>query len=446
MIVARPLQPLLPAAAAFGALLVGAAVVYSPIAGFLLLGPISVALLLLSPGVAVPLLVLSSALNRYGMQWGDASVRLDYLVVLLLAGVAASRIAVRTLRLDRFRSPLNLPILAYAGLNLLSTSLFASEKIRGYKLDAEIIAVAICYLVVVALVVGRRDLESAMTALWIVTVGEAAVGISLMALVVLHVTTLGVQMADLPMAYGTQWEANIFGSFLLGNFFLLLGDHVRRGPSVLRTVGLLLVVVGIVASITRTVWLALLLGLVVFVALLLRFRGYGGRMASVLVAVPVVTLLGLIVGSATPFAGRLLDIVNLQTSSASGRLFIYRAALDESRHHLLLGSGTGSWNLGAIPGQPHPWLPNLFLLTLNDTGIIGLVALLWLLWAFYRLSWRAMRIPSDVSLIVAGAVASFTGLLLAFQSTSGFWFTYPWIVLGLGTSAARLARQSARDP
>jgi hypothetical protein len=40
-------------------------------------------------------------------------------------------------------------------------------------------------------------------------------------------------------------------------------------------------------------------------------------------------------------------------------------------------------------------------------------------------------------LLVAGAIASFTALLVSFQTTTGFWFAYPWIVAALGLAAAR---------
>jgi O-antigen ligase len=139
----------------------------------------------------------------------------------------------------------------------------------------------------------------------------------------------------------------------------------------------------------------------------------------------------------------LLDVVNLQTSSASGRLTLYRYALTEWQHRPIFGNGTGSFNIGAAPGTGHAWLPSLFLMTLHDAGLVGFAALAWLIVAFYRYTWKGLSGDRYLSLLVMGSIASFTSLLLAFQTTTGFWFAYPWIVAGIGVVAARLQPDGA---
>lgn len=441
MIASRTTRSWLPVASLLGAVLVAGATAISPLAGIGLTAVAALACLLLIPIAALPVLIAGSALNRLAVPWGDSQVRLEILLVLLLTVVLANRIAVRTVPLKSLRSPLPLPLTAYLLLNLASTVLFAQEKTRGLKLDAEILTSLLTYILVTALVRTRRDLETAMKALWIVTVFEAALGLIFLLGDVVHLGSYGVQMGDfgLPMVYGTAWEANIFGSLLLGNFFLLLADYVAGRRSLPYGMGLALVLAGIAASLTRTVWVALALGLLVFALATSRARYGGSSLLPVVVGIPIVALGGLIVGSATPFAGRLLAIANLSSSSAAGRFVIFDAALADWRHHPLFGLGTGSFNFGATPGQPHPWLPSLFLLTLHDTGVVGFAALLAFIFGFYKVTTAALRSTGRVPLLVAGAIAGFTALLAAFQTTSGFWFTYPWLVTGLGVAAARLA-------
>ena len=443
MIATRPRRPWLPGIALLSAGIAGCAIFVTPLAGLALLGPAALALVLLFPGAALPAVIAVAAANRLALSWGDAQIRLEILVVLLLFAALVNRMAVRTLTLQALRSPLGWPLALYAGANLVSTLLFAHEKTRGLKLDAEIVAALLCYVVVTALIKNRRNLETAIKTLWVITVIEAALGIMLLLAFVAHLSAYGVQIGDfgLPMAYGTAWEANIFGSFLLGNFFLLLGDYAGGHRSALHSLGLILVVAGIGVSMTRTVWLAFVLGSLLFVAMASRAHGVRTKLFPILAGAPMLALAALVVGSATPLAGRLFDVVNLHSSSAAGRFVIFNAALADWRRHPLFGTGTGSFNFGAAPGQPHPWLPNFLLLTLHDTGVVGVASLVLVVVVFYRVTFAALRRGGPLSPLIAGSIAGFTALLISFQTTSGFWFAYPWIVTAIGITAAGLAWQ-----
>lgn len=429
--------------AALGAgMMTGVLALFGPVPALGLLALAGAILLLVVPGLALPLLVLASALNRFGYAWGDTQIRLEILVGLLISLVVANRLAVRTVPWDVLRAPVVRPLLAYTLINVVSTIFFARELTRGLKLDAEIGAALLIYVVVVAMLWNGRQLAPALRALWVVTVGEAALGLALAGMYVVHLSTFGIQFDPfgLPMVFGTQWEANIFGSYLLGNFFLLLADYFAHHRSRWYLAGLMLIVAGIGVSMTRTVWLALILGALLFGLLLARARHAHFNILPIFAAVSLLALGGLILGSATPLAGRLADLINLQSSSASGRIIWFEAALSDWVHHPLLGSGTGSFNYGAVPGAPHPWLPNLFLLTLHDTGLIGLAILILLLASFYRYVLPTLRTSGPAATLAAGAVTGVSVLVLAFQTTSGFWFAYPWILVGLGVAIARQTR------
>ncbi|HLJ67004.1 MAG TPA: O-antigen ligase family protein [Chloroflexota bacterium] len=431
--------------ALLGAVLGGSAAVLGPLSWLALLGVAAIAVALLAPSAAIPLVIVASAVNRYEVVWGPARVRYDIIAVLLIAGVLAACVAVRTLRLRDLYTPLALPLLAYVGINVVSTVLFAVERTRGISLDAELCAIFLAYVSLIFLLRTRADLERALRWLWWITVIEAAIGVLAVALFAAHVTDIGVQVdkSNFPMAYGTQWEGNIFGSFLLGNFFLLLADFTRSRRSRLQLTGLVVVVLGIAVSMTRTVWLALVLGLVIYLALSVAIRRAKSSIWLLLSLLPMIAMLGLLVGTVTPFGSRLLQVVDLQTSSASGRIVMYQVAIQEWRVHPLLGAGTGSFNFGAAPGLPHPWLANIFLLALHDTGIVGFGILLWLLWRLYRPLLRTVRTGGDMAALAAGTIAGFTALLLAFQATTGFWFMYTWIVAAIGFAATQFNRQTS---
>jgi O-antigen ligase len=423
-----------------GAAIAGLAVYLGAFAAAVVVAGLSIVLILAVPAAAVPLMIASSALDRFGLSWGDANVRIDLLVVLLLAVVCSNRIAVRTMSLTAFRSPLSLPLVAYAGANLLSTLLFAVERSRGLKLDIEIFTAVLTFVIASALLRRKSDLDVALKALWIVTVGEASLGLVLAAAYLGHATSYGISevASGFPAIYGTMWEPNVFGSFLSGNFFLLLADYVGHKRGRVYAWGLIIIGAGIVVSLTRTVWIATILGGIAFFIYVHRTRHASPKVLGAAVGAVGLALAALILGSATPLGGRLLNIVNLQSSSASGRIEWFREAIREWSGHPIFGSGTGSWTFGQIPGAPHAWLPSLFLLTLHDTGVLGFGALLWAIWVFYRITIRGARGRSDLSLLAFGSALGFTCLLIAFQTTTGFWFAYPWIVMVVGTTAARL--------
>src|SRR5579872_2570685 len=327
--------------ALLGAVLGGSAAVLGPLSWLALLGVAAIAVALLAPSAAIPLVIVASAVNRYEVVWGPARVRYDIIAVLLIAGVLAACVAVRTLRLRDLYTPLALPLLAYVGINVVSTVLFAVERTRGISLDAELCAIFLAYVSLIFLLRTRADLERALRWLWWITVIEAAIGVLAVALFAAHVTDIGVQVdkSNFPMAYGTQWEGNIFGSFLLGNFFLLLADFTRSRRSRLQLTGLVVVVLGIAVSMTRTVWLALVLGLVIYLALSVAIRRAKSSIWLLLSLLPMIAMLGLLVGTVTPFGSRLLQVVDLQTSSASGRIVMYQVAIQEWRVHPLLEIG-----------------------------------------------------------------------------------------------------------
>lgn len=441
-----------PAAPILGLLVAAAAALStmaSPVVAVGLLGALAAIVLLALPPLLLPLLVVSSALDRFQLSAGGAQIRIDIIAVLLIAAVLGNRLAVRTLSWRSLVTPLLWPLIAYLSFNLFSTLLFDPARSRGLRLDAEILAAVLSYVAATALVRTRRNLDQIISFLWIATVGEALLGLLLLVTYLGHLTTFGVQIGDYqnPMVFGTQWEANIFGSFLLGNFFILLGDYLMRRQTALRAAGLLMVVMGIAASQTRTVWLALLLGTILF-ALLVRYARPGAKMLPILASIPILALVGLLAGSTTSFGQRLLDVVNLQSSSASGRLAIFTTALAEWKHNPLFGTGTGSYHYSQVPGAPPPWIPNLFLLTLHDAGIFGLASLLLVILAFYRATFRSLQHAGGLSYVISGAIAGSTALFLAFQTTTGLWFAYPWLVVAIGVSAARLSsrQESTTEP
>jgi len=417
----------------------GAAI--APLAGLAIASVAAAVAVLVIPELVPVILLAASVLNRVSLGAGGAAVRLDLLVGVFLGLILVSRFLLRTIRWKNcFTAPAGWFAL-YLAVNVASTVLFGAEKSRGLKLDLEITAALMAFLVALASLNSPRELERVLRAMWVITTLEALVGVLAAALSFAGVTQFGVQAGSfgLPMAYGTTYEANIFGSLLMGNFILLAADFIGGPKTALRTVCLTVVLLGVGASLTRTVWLSLALGLFILLAFGLR-RYMSHRMILMFVAGgPVLVLAGLLGGAATPLAGRILDIVNIQSSSAVGRFTLFNAALEEWRRSPWFGLGTGSFNWNASPGQPHPWIPNLTVLTLHDTGIVGLTVLVILVISFFRQILPGCRTANRESLWAVGAGIGFGALLVSFQSTTGFWFVYPWLLAAIAVRSAQWA-------
>jgi len=359
--------------------------------------------------------------------------------------------------------PLLLPLLAYLGANMLAT-LTAADGARGLSLDLITLDLAILYAaLVVSLDTPARLLFG--VRLWLgVAAVEAVVGLLAFALYLgVHATVPGVQLDpnsnNAPLVYGTLYEGNIFGSYMSAAFLIALALVAEEG---VRRKGLLYLVlaataVGLLVSGTRSAWGATAVGAVVLLALLRLGRGGGGggrrsrlllRLAGGLLAVGLVVGVGLTVLPASvtgAFGARAQGLLNFGSGSGYGRVLLYREALAEWQGYPLLGLGPGSfaYKLSGDVSTSAAWLPNLTLLTLHDTGILGLLALVWLFGAFYAQGVGALRRapPGETRAALVGLIAAVTALLVAFQLTPGLNLGYPWAVLALGVAAVRATAQ-----
>ncbi len=356
--------------------------------------------------------------------------------------------------------PLLLPVLAYLITNTLAT-LTSDDPARGISLDLIILDLAILYgALVVYLTTPARLLWG--VRVWLgVSAIEAVIGLLAFALYLgAHTVVPGVQLdpnsGNAPLVYGTLYEGNIFGSYMSAAFLIalaLVAEETVRRKSFLYVV-LAATAVGLLVSGTRSAWGATVVGAV---ALLLLLRlGRGGRrsrlllrVAGGLIAVGLVVGVGLAVLPASvtgAFGARAQGLLNFGSGSGYGRVLLYREALTEWQGHPLLGLGPGSfaYKLSGDTSTSAAWLPNLTLLALHDTGILGLLALLWLFAAFYVMSIGALRRapPGELRAALAGLIAAVTAMLVAFQLTPGFNLGYSWALLALGAAAARAIGQA----
>lgn len=417
---------------------------------------------------ALLLLMCLVPLNGVVLAVGRTNMRSDQLLdVLMVVGLGLSAIfAGRRLYVDR---PLA-AIIALLGLNALST-IFVSPAI-GYSVTQvlNLTATWAIYAVIVNCV-QTVDEADRLTDLVLALLAVAAlIGIFAFWAGIAGYKTGMANVEGSPLdggtaygAFGTAYEPNIFGSmcqsaFVAAGAMLLLGARRRRMAlwGVVLTTGL-----GLLLSFTRGAWLGAICGLLV-VALLAPVIGRRVSLAP-LIAPTVAGALGFVwlwsdEGPAGVFFRyKIQNLLNPQSATASYRLVSYGLAWEQVIQRPIFGWGTFTFapmlaqgsDVKQLGVEHAIWISNYVLLILHDTGLVGLLVFVLLIAFVLKMGINAARglvaaRPDSAATLIA-LVASVIGLLVSFLASSGFTFTYPWVVIGLIGAYGRSAVDSPRS-
>lgn len=135
------------------------------------------------------------------------------------------------------------------------------------------------------------------------------------------------------------------------------------------------------------------------------------------------------------------------TDSLRWRMLMYRDAVVQWLDHPWIGNGPNAFALknnvrqDLTPGV-RAWISNAILMTLHDTGLIGLALLgFWFLWIGLD-AWRAYRAvaPGPERTTLFGLLIGMAALLIAYQLTTALWLGFTWVYLGLIRSGTQILR------
>jgi len=411
----------------------------------------------------VVVLAIGAAIPRFNATLFGLHVRPEHVAT----SIALLAIAVQLLRghiqLNLRLRNFDYWVLTYVGLNFLSSAITSPQPamtLRWATLNALVVTP---YFLIRLLVKNDRHVWLALRGLLCVGVSEAIYGT--LASISNHIwgTTWGVELGQygsIPGTFGTQYEANLFGSYtgcaaiMCLAFFLLSKDPKRSWYGWGLTFGL----VGAFFSLARSV----LIGLPIPVFALLWISAKKGQFALRRL-LPVAVGVGVVLVMLSPFV---LEYVSARFStigvsdvsmdvSTAGRLVQMGAAVEDVKVHPILGTGTSSFqllfklsDLGIDVNYEDAdigWISNSPLRILHDTGIVGLTVFLIFLGTLARTAYQALRVAvhsTKVSIVALSA-----GLLLyaiTFQATEATLLTFTWIHLGLLAAAAAVASDSGR--
>jgi O-antigen ligase len=430
-----------------------------------LVGAIGLAVAVASswPLGAVFTLVIASAMPRLAGKVFGLHLRPEHIAiaaVLMALSVQIVRKRVGRLKVRNF----DCFLVGYVVLNFLTSAITSPEPrmtLRWALMNA--IVIAPFFLLRFMLTDMRKASQAVEMLLW-VGAGESVIGlICFFSNAVFH-TTFGVsaeQYGFIPGVYGTQYEANIFGSYcgcctvLFLAFFLL-----HRGSNRSRYVwGMAICLLAALISLARSVLLALpIAGAFVLWAV---YKSGRVQFRSLMRVALVVGVLGVVAGPfILDFIVKRFSTIDFDDLSADSstltRLVQTAAGLEDVRTHPLLGTGTDSFQLffnwdDYMPGmggdaEAGGWLGNTPLRVLHDTGILGLSVFLLFLGSLASKTRGAFRVADPQTRIVLVALSG--GLILyaiTFQATEATMLAFPWIHLGLLAAVVEIVRLRVPD-
>ena len=428
-----------------------------------LLAALFVAGVLVRPWLIVPLIVLTTGLDSTGRLIGEAGkikgvfhltgfhLTFGLMIIALAANICLSR---------RVRFPdfeIKAPLFLFLGCIAISLTYSPNQP------EATVSFVRLCALVLFTYMVqividSKRAVSAVLWSMVVFTVAGAVMGTYQVITGQFHlpvkvITALG---GNVPRATGTFHNPNIFASFMMSGVLpllaVLLNYRMAKGQRVLFALSTVIGIGGLLASFSRSSWVATMVGVLVILWLSGKLRYF-----FILILASILLVLGL--KEFVPFAEylfeRFLSIFTLFSefgsigrTSSTARIFLIIASLDMFFDHPFLGIGWRAFpyvfSHYAPPGYPHWSYVNephtVVTAVLGELGIVGFVAFIWFIGRTFFISLgRFWRMQDEYLRAVAiGLISTF----VAFQVNQSFNGDLPnnmfWFCIGMLFAVQRL--------
>ncbi|MHB1003280.1 MAG: O-antigen ligase family protein, partial [Thermoleophilia bacterium] len=267
----------------------------------------------------------------------------------------------------------------------------------------------------------------------------------------------------LPSTSGFFQEANLFGAYIslaavLFMTHIVSNQDTRVINKKVLIAGLILLLTITAASMTRSVWVGMLVVLCILPFYSRPHRNVVNPKALVVIAVLVVSL-GLVVmpllniafsvssGKENALYARVGELVDFSSGSGAGRLDIQEVAIDRWDENPYIGHGVLSLE-GEEGKLVRGWLYSSLFQSIYDQGLTGLsmMILIHVIPIFYALtaarkSSSPLRSASLYGLALGAAV-----IAIASQASSFFWLGFPWIFLGILVALSRATLDGESSP
>ena len=286
---------------------------------------------------------------------------------------------------------------------------------------------------------------------------ESAYGVACFISNHLFQTSVGVQIGQygaIPGIYGTQYEANLFGSYtaccaIMFLAYFMLSHEPRRAWY---GWGFAITLLGALVSLARSVFLALPVAAAMVIWVSLKKGQFRIRRVA-----PLVLGVGLLLVAVSPLVMKLVrerfSTVDLSEITADNttweRLVQMAVAVEDIQARPVLGTGTASFHLffdpndfpvGFAGDEEEPgWISNTPLRILHDTGVVGLmVFLLFLGYLAVGVRKAARNATARNAAILIALSAGGVLYAIAFQATEATMLAFTWVHLGLLAAAVTI--------
>lgn len=397
------------------------------------------------PILAAVVLIAGTALPRFPILIASLNARPEHLAAGILLLVLPFCLTRRTEPIQWMAA--DFLLVAYMGMQFFSSVFMSIDPKQTLKWATQQTIVILIYFVLRVLIQDRNAFSRVFRALLLVGVLEAAYGIVCFYSNVLFHTEFGVtvgQYESMPATYGTQFEANILGSYSGACCCMLLVMYLRK-PTIKSLIGFAITFAAMAISLSRGALLATILGLS---AVVLVSWKYFNRQAlrGLLFA-----MLGVIITVAPAVVGMWQErFSTMEVSDVSAdadtrvRLLTMATALDGILEHPVAGNGTDSYQLQFNPADfgfddAAAWIGNTEIRILYDTGTIGVALFTGFLISLAVVARKVLKNqnrPELLALLLASIVYA-----VAFQFTEGTLLGFTWVHLGLIAAAVSIYRR-----
>jgi O-antigen ligase/polysaccharide polymerase Wzy-like membrane protein len=408
--------------------------------------PIAVYLLSTNIYLALAALVIPAAMPHYFVEISGAKARPEHIATGLLC-LAAIFIYKREDKRPVWMF-LDLFVVAIIFMNIFSSIFMSIAPSQTFKWSMQQTLVILPYFLLRLLANNRRRFRQAMGLMLLAGTMAAAYGILCFYSYRLFGTEFGVavgQYGEIPGVYGSQFEANLLGSYCGACLIIMLFMYFREKNRKLLWASAI-TFAGMVISLSRAALGATLLALAVLIIYSLRKRMVTRqtlRQACLVLAGVSVVL----AASIAPLYLERFSTLALSNPTADDttkiRVLGLGVALERTLEHPLLGAGTNSFQLdfdyaeiGYTGVDVGGWIGNTELRVWHDTGVVGLGFLLVFLWLLFRRALRATNAgsPELMGLLLAGLV-----YCVSFQATDATILSFPWVHLGMVATATSMS-------
>jgi O-Antigen ligase len=418
------------------------------------------------PFGAVLTLLIASAMPRFTWTVAGLHVRPEHLAIGLVAGILLLHYRRHSGARATWRA-FDLWLLSYLGVNFVTSALTSPQPhltLRWALLGALGVAP---YFLIRWLVVEEETLVSVFRLLLVVGIAEAAYGTLSFFSYQLFNTRFGIELeqyGSMPGTYGTQYEANLFGSYTACCALMCLTGYLLDQKERRRWYlwGFSITMLGTFISLARAVFLAFPVA-GAFVTWLAARKGrfqMRGLLALAGVLVAVLLLFGPVILQSLQDRFSTLSTSEIgEDETTARRLVGITVALSDVGAHPWLGTGTNSFRLlfdwadywplpQTIEGEEDErgaWIGNTPVRILHDTGIFGLTVFGGFLFTLLSALRRAVRIaPSSVRMIIVALASGLILYAITFQATDATTLSFAWIHIGLIATATTIVQRERR--